>query len=74
VRSSIAARDETALSQVFLAVGFDFWGLRGWPVIGHALRPVHRVWEGVHNRVTANVLNRFKQLCEWRFERLQAGL
>lgn len=70
VRSSIAERGETALSQVFMAVGFDFYGKRGWP----ALVPVHRVWEGVHDRVTANVLNRFKQLCEWRFERLQDGL
>ncbi len=70
VRSSIAARGETARSQIFMAVGFDFYGKKGWPI----LWPVHRVWEGVHNRVTANVLNRFKQLSEWRFGQLRAGL
>ena len=69
VRSSIQARGETARCQMFMAVGFDFYGKR-WPVFW----PVHRVWEGIHNRVTANVLNRFKRLCEWRFAQLQAGL
>ncbi len=70
VRSSIESRGETEMSQVFMAVGFDFYGKRRWSLFG----PVHRIWEAIHNQVTANVLNRFKQLCEWRFERLQAGL
>ena len=29
------------------------------------------IWERVHNRVTANVLNRIKQLSEWRIETIQ---
>ncbi len=70
VRSSIAARGETGMTQVFLAVSFDFYGQKKWP----GFRLVHRIWEIVHNRVTANVLHRFKQLCEWRFERTSEGL
>ncbi len=70
VRSSIAAQGETGSCQVFLGVGFDFLG-------EHRLSrflPLTWLWKSVHDRVTANVLNRFKQLCEWRFERTQAGL
>ncbi len=69
VRSAIAVRGETERTQVFLGVSFDFYGRKQWPLF----RPVHRVWEIVHNRVTANVLHRFKQLCEWRFERTSRG-
>jgi len=36
-------------------------------------RPLRRVWEVVHDRVTANVLNRFKRLCEASFETLRGG-
>ena len=64
VRSSIAAERETGPTQVFCAVGFNFYGRKEWPRIGL----VNRVWESLHNRVTANVLNRFKQLCEARFD------
>ena len=69
VRSPIAERGETEQAQVYFGVGFDFYGReRGW-----LFGPLNRTWERVHDRVTANVLNRFKQLCEWRFERTQAG-
>lgn len=37
------------------------------------VRLVRPIWEWVHNRVTAHVLNRFKALCEARFEELTAG-
>ena len=70
VRSSIAARGETEMTQVFLGVSFDFWGKKRMLFF----RPVHRIWEIIHNRVTANVLHRFKELCEWRFERTSKGL
>jgi len=69
VRSSIAARDEVEESQVFFVVSFDFYGRKRWP----GMRLVTPLWEWVHNRATANVLNRFKDLCEARFGRLTAG-
>jgi hypothetical protein len=68
-RSSLAEQGEREMTQVFLGVGFDFYGKEHLS----RFRPISRIWEAVHNRVTANVLNRFKQLCEWRFERLQTG-
>lgn len=69
VRSSIAERGEIEQTQLFLAVGFNFYGKesRSKNII------VNTIWEKVHNRVTANILNRFKQLCEWRFQRIQEG-
>ncbi len=70
VRASIAARGETEKAQVFLGVSFDFYGKKRWTLF----RPVHRIWEIIHNRVSANVLHRFKQLCEWRFERTSEAL
>jgi len=69
VRSSIAHQGETGRSQVFLGVGFNFYGSRSLS----RFKPLNWLWEGIHNRVTANVLIRFKQLCEWRFAKLQAG-
>jgi hypothetical protein len=64
VRSSIRERDEKEMSQLFFLVGFNFYGRKS--LSGFNL--VNRIWEGIHNRVTANVANRFKQLCEWKFE------
>jgi hypothetical protein len=69
VRSSIARAEESEPTQMFMVVGFNFYGKRDW---SRGFR-IMRLWEVVHNRVTANVLNRFKQLCEWRFARVQAG-
>ncbi len=66
IRTSIPDRGETAMSQLFILVSFNFFGKRflsRLPVIGC-------VWEWVHNRVTANVANRFKRLMEWKFEQL----
>ena len=70
VRSSIAAQGETEMTQLFLGVSFDFYGKKRWPLF----RPVNRIWEIIHNRVTANVLHRLKQLCEWRFEKTSEDL
>lgn len=68
VRSSLRELGETEQSQVFFVVSFDFWGRKG----SRLVRLVRPIWEWVHNRVTAHVLNRFKALCEARFE-LTAG-
>jgi len=35
---------------------------------------VNKIWEMVHSRVTGNVLNRIKQLSEWRIENFQNNL
>ena len=69
VRSPIAERGEVKPAQLFFAVGFNFYGRER----GKRISVINKIWEMVHNRVTANVLNRFKQLCEWRFERIQDG-
>jgi len=69
VRSPIADLDETEQAQAFFAVGFNFYGRANWP----RKHVINKLWEGVHNRVTANVLNRFKHECEERFQKVQAG-
>jgi hypothetical protein len=69
VRSSIPNENETGQSQLFMAVGFDFYGRKS----RHKFKPVQMIWEFIHNRVTSNTLNRLKQLCEWRFEKIQEG-
>ena len=69
VRSSIAEQHEVEPTQLFLVVGFNFYGRENWS----RKRIINRTWEGVHNRVTANVMNRFKQLCEWRFEKIRSN-
>lgn len=69
VRSSIAEMGETAQSQLFFTVGFNFYGKEyrsRWSFL-------NGIWEKVHNRVTANVLNRIKQLSEWRIEKMERG-
>ena len=66
VRSSIAELGETAHSQLIFAVSFNFYGKEK-----EASKLVNRMWEGVHNRVTTNVLNRIKQLSEWRIEKFE---
>ena len=65
VRSSIPEMGETHKSQLIFGVGFNFFGKRDWK---EKQKLVSRLWEWVHNRVTANVLNRLKQLTEWRLE------
>jgi hypothetical protein len=69
VRSSIAEQEETEQTQLFFAVGFNFYG----KIRKSKFNIINIVWEKIHNRVTSNILNRFKQLCEWRFQRLQDG-
>ncbi len=68
-RSSIAAQQEEEQTQLFIVVGFDFYGKKNWSKI----HIIDSVWEKIHNRVTANVMNRFKQLCQWRFQKIREG-
>ena len=64
VRSSINKLGEMDQSQVFMAVVFNFYGKKDWP----EKHIVNTAWERIHNRVTANILNRFKQLCEYKLQ------
>jgi hypothetical protein len=68
IRSSIPELGETTQSQLIFGVGFNFFGKQKWQ---EKRKLVGIIWEGVHNRVTANVLNRIKQLSEWRFETIE---
>ena len=67
-RSSIAELGETEQSQLFFVVGFNFYGNEKWQ--DHR-KLINKIWETMHNRVTTNVLNRMKQLSEWRVDKLQ---
>lgn len=71
VRSSIPSMGEVAQSQLIFAVSFNFYGNEDWQ---NHRKLVNRIWESVHNRVTSNVLNRIKQLGEWRIETIQNSL
>jgi hypothetical protein len=69
-RSPIAEQHEKEHTQLFLVVGFNFYGKKD-PSYN---RLINKAWEKIHNRVTTNIMNRFKQLCEWRFQKVQSGL
>lgn len=69
VRSSIANHNEQEQTHLFFTVGFDFYGKKNWTQ-NHI---IVKIWILIHNRVTNNVMNRFKQLCEWRFEKIKHG-
>lgn len=68
IRSSIPEMGETSKSQLIFGVGFNFFGKQKWQ---KNKKLVSKLWEWVHNRVTANVLNRIKQLSEWRLEMIE---
>lgn len=65
VRSSIPERGEKEMSQLFIMVGFNFYGNKTLT----KLNIINKTWEAIHNRATTHIMNRFKQLCEWRFEK-----
>lgn len=67
VRSAIVEQEEKEPTQLFMVVGFNFYGRENWS----QKRWINRMWEKMHDRATANILNRLKQLCEWRFEKIQ---
>jgi len=70
VRSSIPSQEEKELSQLFLIVGFNFYGKEKIT----KMNIFNRAWEAVHDRVTSNILNRIKKLSEWRFHKIQHGM
>jgi hypothetical protein len=63
-RSSIAERGEKEMSQLFMMVGFNFYGKKNLT----KLNIINKTWEAVHNRATTHIMNKFKQLSEYRFE------
>ncbi len=67
VRSSIPERGETEMSQLFILVGFNFYGNESLSKV----TVLNKTWEAIHNRVTLNIANRIKQLSEWRFEEIK---
>nr|NQU93604.1 hypothetical protein [Bacteroidota bacterium] len=69
VRSPFFGENEIKPSQLHLGVGFDFYGKERHSKFS----PMSKIWEAIHNRVTTNTLNRFKQFCEWQFEQTQMG-
>lgn len=69
VRSPVEEQNETESSQLFFMVGFNFYGKEGQS----EKNIISRIWELLHDRVTSNTMLRFKQLCEWRFEKIQNG-
>ena len=68
VRSSIPELGETCKSQLIFGVSFNFFGNQKWQ---KNRKLIGVLWEWIHNRVTANVLNRLKQLSEWHIEMIQ---
>ena len=70
VRSPIKDLGEEEQAQLFLMVSFNFYGKESVS----NLNLMNKIWEKIHNRVTRNILIRFKQLCEWRFQNLQSGV
>lgn len=64
VRSSIPERGEREMAQLFMVVGFNFYGNSKLTKINI----INKTWEAVHNRATTHIMNKFKQLSEWRFE------
>jgi hypothetical protein len=69
VRSPIRDEGEMEPAQLFFTVGFNFYGNKDWS----DNLVVNKVWEKIHNRVTANVLNRIKQYCEGQFQEIVDG-
>lgn len=63
VRSSIPERGEKEMSQLFMMVSFNFYGKSN-----ARANIFNKVWERIHNRVTSNMIYRFKELCECKFE------
>ena len=68
VRSSIHAQNEKEITQLFFITAFDFFGLK--KNLGTEL--IKKIWEKIHNRVTSNVLNRIKLICETKFDTISA--
>jgi hypothetical protein len=69
VRSSINEQNEKEMTQLFFMVAFDFFGLKKH----RNMRLIKRIWQKIHNRVTSNVLNRIKLICETKFDSISTS-
>ena len=63
VRSSIPEHNEPETSQLFFMVAFNFFGKQNW-INSRLINPV---WELIHDRATANIMNRIRKICEYKF-------
>lgn len=63
VRSPIIEQNEFEKSQLFSLVAFNFYGSKNW----FYSKLINPIWAKIHNRVTANVLNRMKLEFENKF-------
>jgi hypothetical protein len=64
VRSSIEEQKEKEKAQIFSMVAFNFYGKKQW----FYTHIINHIWETIHNRVTANILNKMRQIFESKFE------
>jgi hypothetical protein len=65
-RSSITGLAEKEKTQLFFMVAFNFYGRKNWLFTSL----IQKIWGLVHNRATANILNRIKYSYEWKFNRI----
>lgn len=63
-RDSIPAQGEKGMSQLFIVTGFNFYGNKNLS----NLNILNKTWEKIHNKVTANVLDRIKHKCKWDYK------
>ena len=63
-RDSNPELNEEEKSQLFVVVSFNFYGKKNLT----NLRILNKTWKSIHNRVTANVMDRIKKKCEWDYE------
>ena len=68
VRSTIPEIGESKASQLIVGVSFNFYGKKKWQ---EKRKLINILWEWIHNRVTSNVLQRLKQLSEYRIIQIQ---
>lgn len=67
VRSPIDDMGETLPAQLFSLVAFNFYGKQNFD----RTKVIHHFWEAIHNRVSANVLNRMKDMAEYNFNQMK---
>ena len=68
-RSSLEEQNEKEMTQLFFMVAFDFFGLKKC----RCTKFLKSIWEKIHNRETANIMNRIKLICESKFNSISAS-
>ena len=53
--------------KLFTVVGFNFYGNKSLS----NLNILNRTWENIHNKVTSNIMERIKHICEWDFKNFE---